>query len=136
MSKNVTQLSDVQLYLRLLRYVTPYWRVFTLSLLALVIHAATDPAVAALLKPMLDGAFIKQDPDMMVNIPFLLVALFSVRGLASYTGGVSLHWVANKVIMDLRREMFSHLLNFPSQYYDKQKYWRYHVKIHLRCYSN
>ncbi|MCZ6525456.1 MAG: lipid A export permease/ATP-binding protein MsbA [Gammaproteobacteria bacterium] len=120
MSKNVTQLSDVQLYLRLLRYVTPYWRVFTLSLLALIIHAATDPAVAAILKPMLDGAFIEQDPDMMVNIPFLLVALFSVRGLASYTGGVSLHWVANKVIMDLRREMFSHLLNFPSQYYDKQ----------------
>ncbi len=120
MSKNVTQLSDVQLYLRLLRYVTPYWRVFTLSILALIIHAATDPAVAAILKPMLDGAFIEQDPDMMVNIPFLLVALFSVRGLASYAGGVSLHWVANKVIMDLRREMFSHLLDFPSQYYDKQ----------------
>lgn len=109
---------DLRLYLRLLSYVLPYWRVFLLSLLALVILAATDPAMPALLKPLLDGAFIEKDPAMLRTIPLLLIALFAVRGISAYTSGVSINWLANKVVMDLRGEMFTRLLNFQSQYYD------------------
>ncbi len=109
---------DLRLYLRLLSYVLPYWRVFLLSLLALVILAATDPAMPALLKPLLDGAFIEKDPAMLRTIPLLLIALFAVRGISAYTSGVSINWLANKVVMDLRGEMFARLLNFQSQYYD------------------
>ncbi|MCZ6525841.1 MAG: lipid A export permease/ATP-binding protein MsbA [Gammaproteobacteria bacterium] len=110
--------ADLRLYLRLLSYVLPYWRVFLLSLLALVILAATDPAMPALLKPLLDGAFIEKDPAMLRTIPLLLIALFAVRGISAYTSGVSINWLANKVVMDLRGEMFARLLNFQSQYYD------------------
>lgn len=110
--------ADLRLYLRLLAYVLPYWRVFSLSLLAMVILAATDPAVPALLKPMLDGAFIEKDPAMLRTIPLLLIALFAVRGISAYASGVSINWVANKIVMDLRGEMFTRLLNFQSQYYD------------------
>lgn len=109
---------DLRLYLRLLSYVLPYWRVFLLSLLALVILAATDPAMPALLKPLLDGAFIEKDPAMLRTIPLLLIALFAVRGISAYTSSVSINWLANKVVMDLRGEMFTRLLNFQSQYYD------------------
>ena len=58
---------DLQLYLRLLRYVTPYWRMFTLAMLCMILLAATAPALAALVEPMIDGAFIKNDPDTMVR---------------------------------------------------------------------
>src|SRR3989304_2954521 len=94
--------SDIDLYLRLLRYVHPYWRMFLISIISMVILAATDPAVAALVKPMLDGAFIENDPQAMILVPILFVVLFTVRGVATFASGAALHWVARKGIMDLR----------------------------------
>ena len=64
----------------------------------MVILAATDPAIPALMQPMLDGAFIEKDPSIMTIVPILFVVLFAIRGLASYISGVSLHWVANKAV--------------------------------------
>jgi subfamily B ATP-binding cassette protein MsbA len=109
---------DTALYLRLLRYVVPYWRVFLLSVISMIVLAATDPAIPALMQPMLDGAFIDNDPASITLVPILFVVLFAVRGLAAYTSGGALHWVANRVIMDLRSEMFTRLLNYPSRFYD------------------
>jgi len=109
---------DIKLYLRLLRYVVPYWRIFLLSVISMIVLAATDPAIPALMKPMLDGAFIDKDPVLMVKVPILFVILFMVRGVAAYISGTAINWVANKVIMDLRYEMFIRSLSFPVQYYD------------------
>ena len=112
-------MSDSYLYLRLLSYVRPYWRIFSLSLLSMIIFAATEPAIPALQKPLFDGALIDKDVKMMWLIPLLYVLLFAVRGVASYASGVALHSVANKVIMDLREAMFNRLLTFPSSFYDQ-----------------
>ncbi|NIQ14277.1 MAG: lipid ABC transporter permease/ATP-binding protein, partial [Candidatus Dadabacteria bacterium] len=70
------------------------------------------------MKPLLDGAFIEKDPDMMFWVPIMLVGLFFIRGIASYISVSTISWVANKVITDLRSQMFSRLLSFPSQFFD------------------
>ncbi len=87
----------------------------------MIILAATDPAIPALMQPMLDGAFIEKDPKVMTIVPILFIVLFAIRGLASYVSGVSLHWVANKVIMDLRQEMFARLVNYPTSFFDNHR---------------
>lgn len=112
-------MKDVGLYLRLLKYVRPYWKIFLISIISMVILAATDPAVAALVKPMLDGAFIKNDPQTKLLVPILFVVLFIIRGISSFASGAALRWVAGKVIMDLRLEMFQRLLTLPSRFYDQ-----------------
>lgn len=110
--------NDVDLYLRLLRYVQPYWRTFLISIIAMVILAATEPAVAALIKPMLDGAIIAKDPETMRIVPLLFLLLLGIRALADFASGYALQWVAGKVTMDLRNDMFQRLLSLPAHYYD------------------
>ncbi len=112
---------DIILYRRLLGHVVPYWRRFLISIISMVILAATDPAIPALMQPMLDGAFIEKDPSIMTIVPILFVVLFAIRGLSSYISGVSLHWVANKVIMDLRQAMFIRLVNYPTSFFDNHR---------------
>ena len=109
---------DLRLYRRLLGYVGPYRALLFLSLLSMLILALSDAAKAAILKPMLDGAFIEQDPELMVNIPILLVCLFIVSGLSIYMSATSLHYVANRIVMDLKQEMFDKLLMLPARYFD------------------
>jgi len=105
-------------YLRLLRYVKPYKGQFSIAILGMVVFAATEPALPALMQPMLDGSFIEKDETMIVLVPILLVLLYLVRGIATFATTVGLSWVSNKVITDLRSEMFDRLLTLPSHYYD------------------
>ena len=107
-----------ELYFSLLRYVVPYWKVFAGALASIIVLAMTEPAIPALMKPLLDGSFIEKDPGTIRLIPLLLILLFLVRGLSNYASQVALGWVSGKVIKDLRSEMFNRLLTLPCSYYD------------------
>ncbi|NNJ94408.1 MAG: lipid A export permease/ATP-binding protein MsbA, partial [Halobacteria archaeon] len=111
-------LNSKQLYTRLLRYSFAYWKILLLALFATVIVALSEPAIPALMKPLLDGGFIEKNRDTILFTLLLLIALFFVRGIATYTSTVALNWVSGKVIKDLRSEMFEKLLAMPSAYYD------------------
>ena len=111
-------LSNTQLYLRLLSYVKPYWRVFAASILGTAVSAATEPLLPALLKPMLDGTFVQKDDFVIHWAPLIIILIFLVRGIAGFVATYSINWVGNKVVMDLRGEMFRKLLTLPTQYYD------------------
>jgi len=110
--------SSLQLYLRLLGNVKPYWVPFGLSVLGLIVTAVTEPAFPALLKPLLDGSFVRKEGGLLEWLPALIVGLFLVRGIASYASDYAIGWVANKVVMDLRNAMFAKLLHLPTFYYD------------------
>ena len=101
------------LYRRLLGYVIPYRGMFTLSVLGTVLFAATEPAMPALMKPLLDETFIARDPAAMIRLPLLLIGLFVVRGAAGFTGDTAMQWVATRVVTDLRTAMFERLLTLP-----------------------
>ncbi len=106
-----------QVYFRLLGYVKPYWKIFSFSLIAMIALAIAEPLKAALMKPLLDTTFVEKDPDMLVLMPMMLIGLFAFSGIAQYISTVSLAWVANKVVMDLREQMLNRILALPSQYF-------------------
>ena len=110
---------DLRLYLRLLSYTKPYWRVFTLALVAMIVQALTGPAIAALFKYITAGVFLEQDTDLTRLIVLPVLLLFSVASIASYTTSLAMHWVSNKVIMDLRIAMFKRLLGLPNAALDE-----------------
>jgi subfamily B ATP-binding cassette protein MsbA len=111
-------LTNTQLYLRLLSYVKPYWRVFAASILGTAVAAATEPLLPALLKPMLDGTFVHKDDFVIRWAPLIIILIFLVRGIAGFIAQYAISWVGNKVVMDLRGVMFRKLLTLPTHYYD------------------
>lgn len=110
--------TGVALYLRLLRHVRPYWKMFAGALLAMAVTAAAEPAIPALFKPLLDGSFVKKDPDMIRLIPLVMIALFVVRGLADFAATYGMNWVGSRLVMDLRTAMFRKLVAMPTRFYD------------------
>ncbi|OQY54477.1 MAG: lipid A export permease/ATP-binding protein MsbA [Candidatus Parabeggiatoa sp. nov. 2] len=107
------------LYLRLLRYVVPYWRVFALAILAIIVMAITDPILAALIQPLLDGGFVEKDPTLIKLMPLFLMILIIIKGLAMLASTVGMTWVAARLVMDLREAMFSKILTLPTSEFDK-----------------
>jgi len=111
-------MNSKDLYFRLLRYVLPYRKAFLFSLLGTVAFAATEPAMPALMKPLLDETFVAKNADTLVTLPLLLILLFVVRGAASFVSGYGMKWVATRVVMDLRQQMFDRLQSLPIHYFD------------------
>jgi len=112
--------SDRHLYKRLLKYVIPYRRIFLLAITGMVTQAAMEPAKAYLLQPMVDQLFVNRDTSIIIFLPVLIVLVFIISGIAGFTGDSAVHWVAHRVVKDLRGEMFSKLLRFPSATFDRQ----------------
>ena len=108
------------LYIRLLKYVLPYRKAFLFSLLATAAFAATEPAMPALMKPLLDKSFVADSSYNLIRLPLLLMLLFLIRGIASFISGYGMSLVANHIVMDLRREMFDKLQRLPLHYFDNQ----------------
>jgi subfamily B ATP-binding cassette protein MsbA len=107
-----------ELYLRLLTYVRPQWRMFAVSLVMMVLLAATAPILPAMMQPMLDGSFVNKDPVVIRWIPLALIALFLVRGLASFASSYAMAYVGSRLVMDLRRAMFDKLVTQPAYFFD------------------
>jgi subfamily B ATP-binding cassette protein MsbA len=116
MSKPTTD--SRQLYFRLIRYVRPYLAAFIVSIVFMVILGLSDAAVPALMKPLLDGGFIEKDLDSLQQTLVLLVLLFLLRGFSHVVSTGSMGWVAGKIVLDIRKQMFTRLLDLPTGYYD------------------
>ena len=113
--------SSRELYLRLLQYVRPYWKAIVLSLCATAIMAATEPMFPALLKPLLDEGFTQQGGGMEnpLLIPLGIVGVFLLRGVFNYFSSYGFSWVSNRVIADIRAEMYARMVRLPNAYFQK-----------------
>ena len=119
MNQNIPEMTPSDLYRRLLKYVKPYWLVFSAAILAMAVFAATETGLAAMMKPLLDGSFVERDPQTIKLLPFALIVLFLIRGLANFFTAYGLGWIARNIIKNLREEMFESLITLPSSFYDQ-----------------
>ena len=60
----------MKVYLRLLRYVAPYWGLFAISLLGFLLFASTQPALGYILKFFVDG-LNNPDASFFSEVPYL-----------------------------------------------------------------
>ncbi|MCQ4346302.1 lipid A export permease/ATP-binding protein MsbA [Pseudomonas stutzeri] len=115
--------SDLKVYLRLLKYVLPYWGAFALSIVGFLLFASSQPMLAHMLKYFLDGL---QNPDgaellgvpLMHGVPLAIVLIAVYQGIGSFLGNFFLARVARGVVHDLRCTLFDNLLTLPNRYYD------------------
>jgi subfamily B ATP-binding cassette protein MsbA len=112
--------SGLATFKRLLRYTKPYRKGYGAALVALVIAAATEPLFPALMKPLLDQGFVNRVPFPIWLVPACIIGLFAVRGAASFASNYALAWVANKVLADLRRDLFAHILKLPTSEFERE----------------
>lgn len=121
MSKNKTKLDKEAwpTYRRLLGYSLPHWKIMLLSFIASAMLAGVDTAFAALIKPLLDRAFVEQNQTYIRWIPVYIIGLFTLRGLSFFVSTYGMAWVSRRVIKEMRGRVFDKLLNLPTRFYDR-----------------
>ncbi|MDR0215977.1 MAG: lipid A export permease/ATP-binding protein MsbA [Comamonas sp.] len=96
-----------------LKRLTPYFSgqrwAWGLAIFATLIGAATEPAMPALLKPLLDSGFTAGSLPLW-TVPVFLIGLFVIRGLAQFAGQYALARITNDGMLALRQKLFERLL--------------------------
>ena len=108
----------LRVYRRLLGYARPHLRVLALAMLAMVIYAATDSGFALLMQPLLRSLEAGTAAASWL-LPLMVLGLFVTRALAGFGADFALGWVGRQVIKQMRTQVFSHLVNLPTRYYDQ-----------------
>src|SRR5437868_1487109 len=99
-------MSGMKLYLRLLRYVRPYYLVFVAAVLALGLVAAADTLMVWLTAPLINN-FAEPDPLWTRWLPVAIVGVFLARSVGAYVSDFGMAWVGHRVAYDLRAAMAS-----------------------------
>ncbi|SHI26758.1 ATP-binding cassette, subfamily B, MsbA [Pollutimonas bauzanensis] len=107
------------LWRRIYTRVGVYWKAVALAVLLVSGAAATQPMLAVIMKPLLDEGFSGTKPSYIWSIPMAVVGLMLLRGLCSYGSTYLLAWVANNMLLGLRKEMFQRLLGLSDEHFKR-----------------
>ncbi|WP_333652852.1 ABC transporter ATP-binding protein [Dissulfurispira sp.] len=108
------------MFKRILLLVKPYWgRIAAAALMSLLI-SGVNGGLAWLVKPALDGIFVKRDTVLLTILPFAILALYLLRGVFSFFQSYLMRSVGAKVVRDIRGELYGHLLYLPVNDFKKE----------------
>ncbi len=125
---------------RLIKYLKPHWLTFALATFAMVVVGVLESAIGALIAPIFDQAFAivgnaKQSSTLFGleklipesgfsawrNIAILLLIFAILKGIADFFSSYLMAVVGQSAVLRLRRELYDHLLNQSSGFFEKHR---------------
>jgi ATP-binding cassette, subfamily B, bacterial MsbA len=107
------------LYLRLLTYVKPYWKKLLFAMIFMSLVAGINGLTAYIVKPVMDNIFFEKNAKMLYIIPFGVIILYLCKGTFDYFQAYLMGYVGQKVITDIRNQVFNALQKQPLSFFDK-----------------
>ena len=102
-------------------YLTNYKLTILIALLMMIISAAATGLHAWLVRPALDEVLIKGNKEMLFLIPFAIIIVTLIKGIATYTHSYQMSKVAHSVIAKLQTQMFDKLMYLNLKYFNESK---------------
>jgi len=94
-----------------------YWPRYALSFLFMAIVAACTGATAYLLGKALDLAYVSRSFEGVAAVSVASIAIFAIKGFASYSQAVTLARIGNRIVADNQRRLFDKLLHQDAAFY-------------------
>lgn len=105
---------------RLWPIISPFKVGLVMATIALMVNAASDTFMISLLKPLLDDGFINTNNNIFIWMPGAIIVLIVIRGISGFISSYCISWVSGKVVMDIRRRLFNHIMDMPVTFFDQQ----------------
>src|SRR3989337_3156293 len=82
------------------------------ALVALIVSAGATLAVPLAVRRMIDLGFSGIEPDLIDKYFATLIGIGIILALASAARFYAVNWLGERVVADIRRDVFSHLTGF------------------------
>ncbi len=113
--------SPVTVLKRLWPYIRPLIGIVVLAVMTMGVVAATEAGIPALLKPLLDHGFGSHGSDRAKwYVPIAVIGLALVRGVSQYASNYLLNYVSNRILLQLRLEMFQRMIHTGASFFQRE----------------
>ncbi len=110
--------ASLPLVMRLARtYIMPYWRSLIVAMALMLVSAAMTGAMAKMLEPVMDRVFTDKNEKMLWPVALTVLTVFTIRGLVTYGHAVIMNRLGQRIISDVNRDMFAHLVYADLSYF-------------------
>ncbi len=109
----------MNLYKRLLKLSKPHWARFLFAMLCMAVVGVTTAAAAFLVKPALDDIFLNRDAVTLKWIPIAVILIYMLKGLGNYGQTILMSFIGQRVVTDLRNDLYRHILVQPLSFFTK-----------------
>src|SRR5687767_14638676 len=106
---------------RLLKYLHPYRRRVELTVALMLLVTASTLPVPLIIKYVIDVALPRKDFGALNWIFWIVISVYVVRGIASFTLNYLIGWLGQRVVFDLRFQSYRHLNRLSLAYYDQRQ---------------
>jgi ATP-binding cassette subfamily B protein len=106
---------------RLYTLIRPYRGRFMLATTVLVLGSLVNLALPQPVRLAIDSAIVSGDADTLTLWALVACVGFILLGLATVWRHYLMSWLGQRVVTDLRRQSFSHLLRFPPGWFFERK---------------
>ncbi|HSD93013.1 MAG TPA: ABC transporter transmembrane domain-containing protein [Methyloceanibacter sp.] len=100
------------------RYLLRHKGMLAAALIALLVSAAATLAVPLAVRRMIDLGFSGIEPDLIDKYFLTLVGIGIVLALASAARFYAVNWLGERVVADIRRDVFKHLTGLSPAFYE------------------
>ena len=120
MSSKVTgSILDVSLFKRLMRYIRPYRFTFIFVLTAAILLSVFSTLNPYLLKITVDDYITLKDYDGMLIFIGIMTGVLFLEVFFQFSFIYYANWLGQRVVYDLRRELFRRMIGFRMTFFDK-----------------
>ncbi|HXI21037.1 MAG TPA: ABC transporter ATP-binding protein [Gemmatimonadales bacterium] len=120
---------DAALMRRLLRYLRPYRGIAAVALVLLLGSAGLTLVGPALTERALDVAIPARDQGMLVRLGLIFLGALLLEFLFDYGQSYLTAWMGQRVMADLRLELFDHLQRLSVPYFDRHPVGRLMTRV-------
>jgi ATP-binding cassette, subfamily B, bacterial len=120
-SDAVPAVHAVRQFALLVHYLRRYRRHVLGATVALIVAAACLLVIGQGLKRVVDSGFAQGDPAALNRALFLLLAVIVVMAVSTYGRFYLISWVGERVVADIRRDVFSHLLELSPAFFEQAR---------------
>lgn len=114
----MTDLTNWQVYKRLLRYAIPFWVAFVAATLGNAVYAGASTAMAWSMEFVIE-ALQNPTPENRLFLPLLIIGVFTIRGIGFFFSKYYMNYVGRNIVNVMRVQVFDHLMRVPSRFYDQ-----------------
>ena len=100
---------------RLFRYATPYRTRVAWAVVGMLLYGAGAAGLAYLIKPILDQTLSNQQG--LTFTAWGVVGMYLLKGIGSYLSSYVMAGVGQRVVMDLRNELYRHILGQSAAFF-------------------
>jgi len=124
-----TKTYDAALMRRLLKYVRPYWTRMALAVLLLFIASVLEIAGPYLTKIGIDDYIVHKNETGLAKIALLYLGVLLLQFGFNYARMYMMEWLGQKIMYDLRVEIFGHLQYLPLRFFDRNQVGRLMTRV-------